>query len=149
MELMTRDFGKVDIDQNEVIKFTQGLPGFENYREYVLLTLPGPNPFFILQSVEEQELAFITVDPWEVVSGYEVNINDGDKSFLKITNKEEVLILVIGTIHEELSDMTVNLAAPLIINVRAKLGKQIILEESGYAVRQPIFSQEAKEQVVK
>lgn len=63
MELMTRDFGKLKIDEADIINFKSGLPGFENLNDFVLLPFAEDSPFIIMQSVERAEIAFVTVEP--------------------------------------------------------------------------------------
>lgn len=139
MEIMTRDFGTVEIAKDEIIVVPDGLPGFTDYKEYVLLILAEDSPFMIFQSIEEPNLAFITIDPWRIIPDYEFEISKQVENSLKINNKEEVLVLVIGTIRKKLQDMTVNLAAPLVININSCLGKQVILEDDNFPLRQPVF----------
>lgn len=142
MKIETRDLGVVEIKKEDIITFSQGIPGFINQKEFVILKLDKDSPFFILQSVSEPELAFITLNPWNIIKDYEFEIKEGTEKQLKIESQEEILALVIGTIREKLENMTVNLAAPLIINIKARLGKQVILENSKYPVRFKVFRQD-------
>ncbi|MFP4662674.1 MAG: flagellar assembly protein FliW, partial [Halanaerobiales bacterium] len=82
MELETRYNGLVEIDEKEIIEFPQGIPGFIDKKKYVLLSLHEKSPFFILQSVEEVGLAFITLSPWDVLSDYEFEINKSTEKLL-------------------------------------------------------------------
>lgn len=145
VEIKTRDFGIIEINKDEIITFPAGIPGFVDYREFVVLSLEDDSPFVIMQSVEESELAFILIAPWEIVSDYEFEIGEKIEEALKLKSEKDLLVFVTVSIHQEINDMTVNLAAPLIINNREKIARQLILD--GYPVRQPVFR--GKEQVVK
>lgn len=146
MELMTRDFGKIEITREEIINFANGLPGFEEYREFVLLPAGSDSPFIILQSVENSELAFITVEPGNLIDNYEFEISDKKEKELKISSIEEILVLNIITLKDKLENMTANLAAPIIINLKKRLGSQIILDNQKFSLRCPIFAEEQHNQ---
>ncbi|HLV10746.1 MAG TPA: flagellar assembly protein FliW [Halanaerobiales bacterium] len=146
MELETRFFGKIEINKEEIIRFPQGLPGFLDKKDYYLMTYDKESPFFVLQSVEEKDLAFITVPPWHFFKDYEFELSDRVQELLEIESQDDVLVLVIGTIPGKVSGMTINLAAPLVINHRKCLGKQLILDKEDYPVRQPVLNETVKQE---
>ncbi len=148
MEIQTRDFGIVNIDEEDIIVFTKGLLGFVEYKEFVLLPLDEDSPFIIMQSVGESDLAFILTNPWDIITDYEFEISSKIEDALEIEEEKDLLIFVITSIHQHINDMTVNLAAPLVINHTKKLGKQLIIDN--YPVRQAVFTDDKdKEQVAK
>ncbi len=148
MEIMTRDFGKVEINQDDIITFPEGLPGFLEMKKFILLPLAEDSPFIIMQSVEESELAFITLEPGFVIGGYEFDIGEKTEKMLKLESIEDVMILNIVTIRDnDMENMTVNLAAPLVINHRKKLARQVILDNDKYPVRYKLYQQREKEKV--
>jgi flagellar assembly factor FliW len=146
MELETRYFGKIEIDEGEIIHFPQGLPGFLDKKDYYLMSFDDELPFFVMQSINEKDLAFITVPPWHIIKDYEFEISEQVQELLKIKSRDDVLVLVIITIQENMLDMTVNLAAPLVINFRSRLGKQVILDQSDYSVKQPVFTEPIRQE---
>lgn len=146
MKTMTRDFGEVEVREEDIIEFPQGLPGFEEKKNFFLL--PMEDSFFIvMQSLEEEELAFITVDSGEVLPGYEFEIDEQVEKQLRIESIEYVLVLNIATIRDKVENMTLNLAAPLVINHREGLGKQVILDDDRYPFRYQILSSDESEKV--
>ena len=147
MEIMTRDFGKIEIDENDIINFPQGIPGFVEEKDYVLLPLGEESPFLVLQAVNNANLAFITLEPGNFIQGYEFEISDNVVEKLKIEDNKEVMVLAIATVKDDLQDMTVNLAAPVVINVKERLGKQIILNNEDYPVKYQLFKEEKKEMI--
>lgn len=142
MEIMTRDFGKIEIAKEEIIDFKNGVPGFEESKKFVLLPVSSDSPFIIMQSVENQKLAFITVEPGNLITNYEFEISDKKEKELKIDSIEEILILNIITVKDKLENITANLAAPLVINLKEKVGSQIILDNQEFSLHYPIFSKE-------
>ncbi|QTL98758.1 flagellar assembly protein FliW [Iocasia frigidifontis] len=128
----------------EVITFFQGIPGFNDQKEFVFLCSKDKGPFIVMQSVEEENLAFITINPWEVLGDYRFEISDLVKERLAIKSLEDILVLAICNIRGRLMNMTVNLAAPIVINYKKRLGKQVVLENTDYQVRHPVFSVQSK-----
>ncbi|MGM0471740.1 MAG: flagellar assembly protein FliW [Bacillota bacterium] len=127
MKIETTRFGELEIDSEGVIEFPTGLAGFEEIKEYVLLTREAP--FLWLQAANEPDLAFVVTNPWNFYSQYEFELKDKVQQELKINKSAEVLTLTLVVIPNQIKKMSINLKAPLIINQQQKLAKQIILEE--------------------
>ena len=147
MEIMTRDFGKIEIAQSDIISFKSGLPGFENLEEFILLPLADESPFIIMQSVKNPDVAFVTVEPGNLISDYEFEISDKVEKSLKIESVSSLLILNIITLKDNIENSTANLSAPIVINLEENLGRQVILDDQRYNVRFKIFA--AQEEVAK
>ncbi|MCL2060004.1 MAG: flagellar assembly protein FliW [Oscillospiraceae bacterium] len=136
MELMTRDYGVVDIDATSIIRFDEGIIGFEDYRDYVLLDgSDEPSPFRCLQSVQDSSLAFMLMDPFIVRPDYEVEIDDEAATRLHIGSNEDIAIFVIVVVPENIKMMSINLKAPIIVNARVHMGAQYIVDKGDYSVR--------------
>ena len=146
MEINTRDFGKINIDEEGILHFPQGIPGFLDKKDYVLIEFAEDSVFVVLQSIEEEGLAFITIPPWNLVEDYEIDINKNTEKMLEIEGQEDIMLLVICTIKDKIENMTVNLAAPIIINHKKKLAKQIILDDTKYSTREPAFPEHIKQE---
>ncbi|WP_078431754.1 flagellar assembly protein FliW [Metabacillus halosaccharovorans] len=140
MLIETKYHGEIDIDDNEIIKFVNGIPGFNDEKKFTLLSLNKESPFLILQSIETAGLGFIVVDPFVYTTDYEFDLTDSDKDVLKISNEKDVNVLAIITLKDSLKESTVNLMAPVIINHQENLGKQIILNNSNYSIRHRLFA---------
>lgn len=138
MKLETTRFGEIDVKDEEVIEFVQGLYGFKSEKEFVLLA-DDDTPFFWLQSVNNAELAFVVTEPWHFYQEYEFELDDEVKEELKLEDKEDVLVVNIIVVPEEPEEMTMNLKAPIVVNKREKIAKQIILEDEDYPVKYKIF----------
>lgn len=140
MEIMTRDFGKVEVDESDIISFNSGLPGFEDLKDFVLLPLVEESPFIIMQAVEDPDVAFVTVEPGNLIQDYEFEISDKAEKKLKIESISNLLILNIITLKDKIDKSTANLSAPIVINLEEKLGQQVILDDQRYQVRYKIFA---------
>jgi flagellar assembly factor FliW len=136
MYIDTEYFGRIEISDDSVITFPEGIPGFEELRKFTLLDMGGEFAnLFWLQSAEKPEICFVVTDPFVIYNGYEVNIPDDDLELLEITSPETILALVIMVISEDPGEIRVNLKAPVIINLEKKLGKQILQQDESLPIR--------------
>ncbi|MDR0411462.1 MAG: flagellar assembly protein FliW [Treponema sp.] len=127
MEVLTKAYGQIEIDENQKIVFPEGLYGFEDMKDFVLIDAER-EPFFYLQSVTDKDIAFILIDPFLSCSDYEVDIDNGELVAIGIHDPEDALVFAVVTIRPN-SNMTVNLQGPLIIGRKSKLGRQAILSD--------------------
>lgn len=142
MKLETKFFGTQEVDEKEFISFKHGIPGFENERRYFITAYSPGSPFMVMQSVEKPNLAFILIGLGDVMPGYAIDLGEEVATELQLEKPEEAMVYAIVSIPGELAGATVNLAAPLVINARAKLGKQIILNNPAYGLRYPLFAED-------
>lgn len=130
MKIETKFFGEMSIEENEVIQFPNGIPGFEKIQKFVHLPLEQESPFAILQSIENVEVGFVIALPFVFKEDYEFDLSDEDKEELKITDPEDLIAYSIVTLKEPFNDSTINLQAPVIINHKQKVAKQLVLQNS-------------------
>lgn len=140
MRVQTSRFGCVEITEQDVIDFPEGLLGFNDFRRFVLLDDPNDEIFAWLQSCEEPTLAFPVLEPELFVGNYSFNLSKHDLESLQLKSNEGTRSFAIITIPEDPTQMTANLKAPLIINVKARLGRQSVMQENSLAIKEPIFS---------
>lgn len=141
MKLNTKHFGEIEINEDGIIIFEDGIPGFRDVKKYVIIKNPNPEiPFNWLQGVDKTDLAFVIVNPFLFKENYQFDIPQNTINELEIDSINDVFILCIVTIPENLSDTTMNLKAPVIINTKIKKGKQIVLETDKYEVKYKIFN---------
>ena len=117
MEINSRIFGKIEIDDNKIITIPNGLLGFEKYTRYVIAydsDKESKNGIMWLQCVDEPELAFPVMDPMFIIKDYrpEIGIFESD---------EELYVLSVLTVPSDLTKMTINLKAPIVINISTRL----------------------------
>lgn len=137
----TKYLGETEIDEDKVIRFSQGLPGFPDEKEFAILDLPGNDVFHILQSLNVPEIAFIITNPYQFRKDYSFNLDSNFLDSMSIEKPEDVAVFVIVTIREPFSESTLNLKAPIIVHAEKKEGKQFILNTDQYATKTPITSQ--------
>ncbi|GAA4434286.1 MULTISPECIES: flagellar assembly protein FliW [Bremerella] len=124
MEIQTTRFGKLNIHDDEVIVFSAGLIGFDNHTKWAILADERNESVGWLQSLEDPSLAFAVVSPRRYIPSYKVRISPEQATSLKIDAGMETFVLVIVSREEDF--VTVNLRAPLLINLSLQLGRQVI-----------------------
>ncbi|MBB6216415.1 flagellar assembly factor FliW [Anaerosolibacter carboniphilus] len=145
MLLDTRHFGEINIDEDKVLYFEEGLIGFEDMKRYALIpNEDSENPFLWLQSIDTPDLAFAITDPFVFRKDYEIEISEKVKKQLEIEEKEDVVVYSIAVIPEDVNKISINLQGPLIINVKSKKGKQMILNTDQFPVRFFVFEDRIK-----
>ncbi|MDR2093919.1 MAG: flagellar assembly protein FliW [Treponema sp.] len=140
MKVATKAYGLIDVDERQKIIFPAGLFGFEPYKEYVLMDAER-QPFYWLQSVDEERVAFILIDPFLFRPDYEVNISNEELLDIGLTGPEKALIFSIVTIPPENGPITANLQGPLIINRDTRYGKQAVLSDVRWNTRHDIMGE--------
>ncbi|WP_112181904.1 MULTISPECIES: flagellar assembly protein FliW [Paraliobacillus] len=140
MQIETKYFNKITIDENKLIDFPQGIPGFIEENQFVLLPLEKETLFYVLQSTKTKELAFVVVDPFHFSKDYELNIDDNTIEMLQIKSEEDVQVFVIMSLKEPFTSSTANLQAPVIINQKEQVAKQYITNSKYYTTKETIFT---------
>jgi flagellar assembly factor FliW len=130
----------VSVEKTKIIEFVQPILGFNSLKKYCILNIDKEKnlPFFILQSIERQELCFIVADPNYFFKDYSVGVTQEEKEFLNISGKTDAIILVIVTAFKDLSLSTLNLKAPIIINRNSRKAVQKVLNNDLYSVKQKL-----------
>lgn len=139
MQLETVRFGRVLIDDKKILSFGEGLPGLEEYKKFAILRLDESYPIVWLQSVEDSAVCLPVIDSFLALPDYSFDINDADADELQLNEPEDVQVLSVLVIPDNMEAMTMNLAAPIIINLQNGMAKQIILSNGEHNVRFPIF----------
>lgn len=139
LRVATTRFGPVDVGENEVITFPNGLIGFEQFRSFVLLNVQETSPIQWLQSVEDGSLAFPVVNPWDVRPDYAPLISDADAQALGLDEDTPRGVLTILTIpRTDPRAITVNLLGPIVINLSTRTARQVVVENEEYTTRHRI-----------
>ncbi|SDP69482.1 flagellar assembly protein FliW [Clostridium gasigenes] len=138
MELISPIHGKIQYKKEEVITFKKGIPGCEEYKTYVIKEIEE-SPFKILQSVQNNELAFIIISPFYVIEDYEIKLSGEIIKNIKIENQKDVMIYSIVNVSSKVENITTNLRAPLVLNIKEKFGEQLIVDKDVYKIKHPLM----------
>lgn len=131
-------FGTCTYRESEVLLFPWGLPGFASLRRFIAINLEGQEKFVWLQSLDEPTVAIPTGDPWQIFADYEPQLPHYATTSLDIQNPEDFVALCVVVVSAGAAEMTMNLLAPIVVNLRTRIGRQVMLEKGDYAVRTPI-----------
>lgn len=140
MRIVTKPYGRVDVDERQKIHFPFGILGFENLKDYVLIDA-AQQPFYWLQSMDVVEIAFVLINPRIFHPDYTLEVDPAELEEIEIASKEDIIDFAIVTIPEMPTDMTANLQGPIIINRNNRMGRQSISTNTELHVRHPIIKE--------
>ncbi len=129
------------IDQSDIIHFPEGIPGFENIKDYVLFAEEDVSFIMTLQSATAKHPSFVVVDPYCVLTDYKPILSEADKKFFQVRHTEELKFLLVAILTDNIQDSVINLKSPIAIHPEKNRAKQVILENSDYPIRFHLFSQ--------
>jgi flagellar assembly factor FliW len=136
----TLRFGQIEVEDDKVLHFAEGLPAFEDEHEFVIIPYDEESPYVFLQSLTTPDLAFLMTVPFVFFPEYEFELDDDNQAKLDIKTQEDLLLYVLLTIPGgKVPEMTANLMAPLVINRANMQARQIVLEHSGYTTKHRLF----------
>lgn len=139
MLIQTKYHGEATINEAHKITFEHGIPGFLEEKNYILLPLEEGSSFFILQSIQSQNTAFVVTSPFFFFKDYEFDLDESTKELLMIESPNDVEVYVILTVSDPFTNSTANLQGPLILNKRKRLGKQLILNKTAYTTKHRLW----------
>lgn len=142
MNINSKVFGSIEIDENKIIKFVNGIVGFPELTDFVLLhddEKGHSNGIRWMQSLQETAFAIPVIDPLHIIASYNPEVDDELLKPIGTLDVNEMLILVTITVPSDIKQMSVNLRAPLIINARERKACQIIAEGETYQIKYPIY----------
>ncbi|GMK38263.1 hypothetical protein PCCS19_13170 [Paenibacillus sp. CCS19] len=126
------------------LDFGQSIVGFEQYRYFQINGFEEESKFCILQSEGDSNIGFVLVSPFEQYPEYEVQLSEEIIETLRITSPEDVAVFNIVTIRHPFESSTINLFAPLVVNVQTGESRQILLSHTAYSIHSPIFPQRSE-----
>jgi flagellar assembly factor FliW len=142
MKIQTSRFGQIEVDESKIITIEKGLLGFPEARRFVLLPHNDKSPFYWMQSVDDQQLAFVVIHPAVFCADYSFDIPDSVIEELEIEDSDQVDTLVLVTIRKSSPDrdrknahIFANLLGPVIVNNSNMKGKQLVLDPNKYPVQ--------------
>ncbi len=141
MQIKTKVFGEVTIDDDKIIDFPNGIVGFPELVQFTLIhdEEKGKDSIHWLQSIQEPAFAMPVIDPLLVCPDYNPEVEDELLKNIGELQPEETLILVTVTVPKDLTKMSVNLRGPIVINAAEKKATQVIVDGDEYPVKYPIY----------
>src|SRR5690606_12686703 len=124
MTINTSRFGHIQISQDDLVQFPEGLLGFEGLHQFVLIDDPNDEIFAWLQSCEEPGIAFPILEPELFTPNFSVNLTKHDLETIGLTSVEGIRCFSIITIPEDPTQMTANMKASVVVNVKSRVARQ-------------------------
>ena len=139
-KINTLRFGELEIEEQDVVRFADGIPAFEDEHEFVVLPYEEGTPYMFLQSMMTPELAFLMTDPFVFFPDYSFELDDENMEKLAINSMDDVLVCTLISVPRSgVADMTTNLLAPVVINRHTMQARQIVLEKTQYTTKHRLF----------
>ena len=142
MQIVTRFFGEIEIDDQKILHFEEGLIGFENLKKFTLIynsERENSKSIIWLQSLDEPMVAIPMINPFYIMTDYNPIINDEVLDSLGQLTEENTALFLTVTVPSDISQMTPNLKAPIIVNAETKKGCQVIAENPEYVIKYNIY----------
>ena len=142
MRIETKIFGEIEIADDKIITFANGIIGFPELKKFALLHDEEKGTdvgIRYLQSLDEPAFAMPVMDPLIVKPDYDPEVDDQLLTGAGNITAENILVLVTVTVPSDLTKMSVNLQGPFVINVEEHKACQVIVERGDYPVKFPIY----------
>ena len=143
MQVTTKPFGTIEVDERQKIHFPFGILGFEQLKWYVLLDA-SQAPFYWLQSMDDPGVAFVMIDPLVFRPDYRLEVVKEELEEIGVKEDDDILLFAIVTIPENQELMSANLQGPVVINRGAKVGRQLISLNPNWKVKHFILEELAQ-----
>lgn len=141
MRVKTTRFGEIEVDSSDIITLPNGLIGFAELKQYILLDHDKESPFKWLQSIDDGAIAFVLINPLLFRPDYAVEVTSAEVADLELDSEEDAVISTIITLPASPKNMTANLKAPLIFNLKNRQGKQVVLNKKEYTTRHNVITE--------
>jgi flagellar assembly factor FliW len=143
MIIHSKRFGSIEVNEDRIIKFDDGLLGFNDLKQFVLADDPADisMPFKWLISLERPEVVFLVTDPGIFFKDYVFDLPEEDGRKIDAKSEDDVSVITILTVPADPKQITANLRGPLVINWRTLVGRQVILKDTDYTTKHYVFIQ--------
>jgi len=144
MKIQGTRFATIEYEADDIIALPDGLVGFPRSRRFLIVNNKEGSPFRWLQSIEEPHLAFLVTDPSKFGLAYTPEFPDKVAEALDLEPTTPALMFTTAAIPPGLPhDLTLNLAAPIVINALTRTGMQVVLEDPAYTMRHRVFDEKS------
>jgi len=138
MEIISKLLGKIEFEDSNVIRFEEGLIGIPDKKSFILIEKEDFRPFSYLQCIEDPGFILVVISPMMIEKDYKFDIHKEDLKAIDIKDENDFSLLAIVIFASKVENITVNLKAPILINVHTKQALQIILQNDDYSVEEPL-----------
>ncbi|MDH4467738.1 MAG: flagellar assembly protein FliW [Bacteriovoracaceae bacterium] len=141
MKVLTTRFGELSVNKEDVIRFKEGILGFEEHKNFFIVD-PNDNTLILwLQSTDTPNIAFPMIEPQIFKSDYFPVLMPSDMSSIDLEETSDARVYSILTIPADYTQMSANLKAPIVVNVKKNIGKQIVLQDNRMLVKHEMYKE--------
>lgn len=139
MRIENTKLGDIEIDDARIVTLPEGILGFSDARRYVVLDIRKGSSLKWLLCVDRPELALVVTDPYAWFPDYRMSLADSDAAAIAFRDEDDMSVMAIVTLRgRRREDTTLNLRAPVVVNLRTLLGRQVVLPEERWGIRVPL-----------
>lgn len=139
MKINTTNFGFITVEDHMIIDFKEGIPGFEEAKQFVIIQNEEDQPFSYLQSVSMEEVCLTLVSPFTIDQDYRMDIDEKELTILGEIDEYSLSVHTVVVVPSQVEEMTANFMAPILINNKTMLGAQLPQSKSEYKVNHKIY----------
>ena len=139
MLVQSTRFGELEVAEEQIMDFPEGLLGFPDEKKFALMEYKPESPFYILQSMADPDLTFLMINPFAFFNDYDFQMDDALMAEIGLTADNPPTVFNIATVRDKIQSMTVNLAGPVLVNIRDRKAAQWVIEKTQFPTRYPLF----------
>lgn len=139
MIVQSTRFGELDVPDGQILDFSQGIMGFPEEKRFALMEYKPDSPFYFLQSLTDPDLTFLMINPFAFFNDYEFDMDDALMTEIGVTADNPPTVFNIATVKDKIENMTVNLAGPVLVNLRDRKAAQWVIEKTQFPTKYPLF----------
>lgn len=144
IKMSSTKLGEIEYAEHDVITLSAPLLGFPDLSDFLLISSEKSSPFLWFQATQDPDVCFILIEPKIFHPNYDPKINKRELKILGIDKEEDLKLASIVVVPSDPKNATVNLRAPLLLNMERKLAKQVILEDDRWMIKAPLFAAKDK-----
>ncbi|HWQ77240.1 MAG TPA: flagellar assembly protein FliW [Anaerovoracaceae bacterium] len=136
IQIDTRDFGTVEVEEDAIYEFPDGVYGFEEDTRFAVFSRPFEDiSFLYLQSAQNIVPCFLVFEPQGFHPDYRPLMSEEDLASCGTDCIDDLIFLVIATVHEKAEELSINIKSPVVLNPKTRKARQVILQNPDYPVR--------------
>ena len=145
MLINSEHFGNIEIPDEEIISFPDGLYAFEDLKRWALLGKTDEESSFMwLHAIDDPKVCFVVIDPFVFKKDYAPEPDDGVLARIGTENTADLRVLSIVTVPDDISRMTANLKSPILINSAKNIAVQMVMDSDKYGYKHCILEEMQK-----
>ncbi|MDF2656583.1 MAG: flagellar assembly factor FliW [Bacillota bacterium] len=146
MNINTRDFGIVQVEEDAVFVFDDGLYGFEESKQFAVFerAIDDDISFLYLQSTDNEIPCFLVFEPWDLHPDYKPVLSPEDLRLCQVDCIDDLIFLVIANVSSTIENLSINIKSPVVLNPKTRKARQVVLKNPDYTVRYFPFQKDGK-----